>query len=106
MPYWWRVTTQIWVVLLVEANFPPGTTNQKHYPGPGSDVSSALVSKMSFRGETSGGVTNYRPFSQATRGFAARGSSFVGPQAIPKHPAIREEETPGTQGNRISRLSV
>ena len=30
----------------------------------------------------------------------------VGPQAIPKHPAIREEETPGTQGNRISRLSV
>ena len=30
----------------------------------------------------------------------------VGPQAIPKHPARREEKTRGTQGNRSCRLSV
>ena len=35
IPYWWRVTYQIWVLLLiVKANFPRGTTNQKHYPDP------------------------------------------------------------------------
>jgi len=36
IPYWWRANTQIWVV--VEANFPCGTTNQKSYLG--SDTSS------------------------------------------------------------------
>ena len=36
LPYWWRVTTQIWVV---EANFPHGTTNQKHNPDLGADAS-------------------------------------------------------------------
>ena len=42
-PYWWSVTTQIWVVLLIGWNkFPtiPGTTNQKHYLDLGSDASS------------------------------------------------------------------
>ena len=35
IPYWWRVTYQIWVLLLiVKADFPRGTTNQKHYPDP------------------------------------------------------------------------
>ena len=44
IPYWWCVTTQIWVVLLiglhideevtfsVESNFPHDMINQKHYP--------------------------------------------------------------------------
>ena len=41
IPHWWRVTTQIWVVLLTGwSRFPWGTTNQKHYPDPGSDPSS------------------------------------------------------------------
>ena len=37
IPYWWRVTTQICVVLLIgwTTNFPRGTTNQKHYPKSG-----------------------------------------------------------------------
>ena len=45
---------------LAEANFPRGTTNQKHYPDLGSTRHqygiSALVSQTSFRRETSGGV--------------------------------------------------
>ena len=43
IPYWWDITTQIWVVLqfwLAEANFPRGTTDQKHYPDLCSDTSS------------------------------------------------------------------
>ena len=39
IPFWWQVTTQIWVVLLI-ANFSRGTTNQKYYPDMGSDTSS------------------------------------------------------------------
>ena len=35
-PYWWRVTTQIWVVLLIGWKF--ASSNQKHYPDPGSDA--------------------------------------------------------------------
>ena len=43
IPYWWHVTTEIWVVLLIgratySREFAP--TNQKHYPDLGSDVSS------------------------------------------------------------------
>ena len=35
IPYWWRVTYQIWeLLLIVKANFPRGMTNQKHYPDP------------------------------------------------------------------------
>ena len=34
---------------LVEANFPHGMTNQKHYPGLGSDGIPALVSQAAFR---------------------------------------------------------
>ena len=41
IPYWWHVTSQIWVVLLIGwINFSRGTTNQKHYPDLGSDASS------------------------------------------------------------------
>ena len=38
-PYWWCVTTQLWVVLLiVKANFQPCSHN--HCPGQGGDTSS------------------------------------------------------------------
>ena len=68
--YWWRVTTKIWFVLLVEENFSPDTTNQKRYPDLGSDTSSVwnlcgrCLGKWSFRGETSRGVTKCRLFSK------------------------------------------
>ena len=43
IPYWWRVITQIWLVLLIGWNkyFPRSTTNEKHYPDLGSDASPA-----------------------------------------------------------------
>ena len=35
IPFWWRVTTQIWVVLLFGwSNFPHGMANQKCHPEP------------------------------------------------------------------------
>ena len=41
IPYWWRVTTQIWVVLLIARDaWEFDLTNQKHYPDLGSDESS------------------------------------------------------------------
>ena len=38
--YWWRDTTQIWVVLLIGWKF--ASTNQKHYPDLGSVTSQVL----------------------------------------------------------------
>ena len=49
IPYWWRVTTQIWVI------------TRRHYR------ICALVSQTSFRGEISGSVAKRRLISQATR---------------------------------------
>ena len=40
IPYWWRITTYIWVVLLIGWKF--ASTNHKHYPDLGSDVLSFL----------------------------------------------------------------
>ena len=43
IPYWWRVTTQIWVVPLIGwSEFSTCTTNQRHYTYPdlGGDASS------------------------------------------------------------------
>ena len=41
IPYWWRVTTQIWVVLLIgRAAWEFASINQKHYPDLGIDSSS------------------------------------------------------------------
>ena len=49
IPYWWRVTTQIWVVLLIGwCKFPRGRTNRKHSPDLGSDTSSVWNFCMSF----------------------------------------------------------
>ena len=52
---------------MVEANFTSGMTNQKHYPDLASDTYgiSVLVSQITFRGETVGGISKYRLFSQA-----------------------------------------
>ena len=44
IPYWWRVTTQIWVVLLIGWNkFPTRATNQKLYSDLASDASSVWI---------------------------------------------------------------
>ena len=41
IPYWWRVTSQIWVELLIgRARRKFISTNQKHYPDLGSNASS------------------------------------------------------------------
>ena len=74
IPYRWRVTTQIWVVLLIGWNKFPTRRDQselrsttqiwvvtRHQYG-----ISALVSQMSFVGQTSGSVAKCRLFSQAT----------------------------------------
>ena len=56
---------------LAEANFPRGTTNQKHYLdlGTGSDASTiwnfCTRFSTSFRGETSGDIAKRQLFSQA-----------------------------------------
>ena len=54
---------------LVESNFPHSTTNQKHYPDLGSDVSSVwnfcACSQTSFGGETRGRIAKCQLFSQA-----------------------------------------
>ena len=53
--YWWWITIQTWVVLLIRSKF---STNQKHCSGLNSDTSSVpnFCSCSSFRVETSGGV--------------------------------------------------
>ena len=72
IPYWWRVTTQIWVVLLIgwtqishAARSIRSTTQiwvvTRHQYG-----ISALVPQTSFGGVTSGSVAKCRLFSQAT----------------------------------------
>ena len=70
--YWWRVTKQIWIVLLIGwSQFP--TRHDQSEALPRSWVVtchqygiSALVSQTSFAGETSGSVAKCRLFSQAT----------------------------------------
>ena len=74
IPHWGRVTTQIWVVLLIGwSKFP---TRQTHGRSKGLPTSgwvtrhqcriSALVSQTSFRPETTGGVTKCRLFCLVT----------------------------------------
>ena len=73
-PYWWHITTQILVVLLIGWNkFSLDTTNQRHYPLPDADLMmchqygiSVVISQTSFRRETSGDILKCRPFSQGT----------------------------------------
>ena len=72
MPYWWRVTTQNWVVLLIGwSKFPPGSANQKHYTQICVVTSrqygiSTIVPHRTFRGEISGGDAKCRLFSLAS----------------------------------------
>ena len=51
IPYWWRVTTQIWVVIVPRGKF--DSTHQKQYPDLGSDASSVWLFESNFpRGTT------------------------------------------------------
>ena len=73
IPYRWRVITQIWVVLLI------GLKQISHVARPIRSITqiwvvphlqyeiSALVFQPSFRKGTSGGITKWRLFFQATR---------------------------------------
>ena len=69
IPYWWRVTTLTWAVLLIiSGKFT--STSHKHYSDLGSDTSSvknltALAPQMSFCHETICGIAKYRLFLQA-----------------------------------------
>ena len=61
IPYWWQVTTRgasDWLKRIFHA---APTTNQKHHPDLGSDMSS-VVPETSFREETSDGVVKCRLF--------------------------------------------
>ena len=63
IPYWWRVTTQISVVLLIGwIKFPTLHDQTRHRYG-----ISALVSQTSFGGETSDSVAKCRLFSLASQ---------------------------------------
>ena len=74
IPYWWRVTTQFWLVV-PWVKF--ASTNQKHYPDLVSDAYgvSTLVSQTTFREETSDDVARGRLFSQAKELFLLTKSS-------------------------------
>ena len=67
IPYWWRVTSPIWVVLLIGWKF--ASTNHKHCVDLNDHqygISPPLVSQTSFRCETVAGVAKCRQFSKAT----------------------------------------
>ena len=67
IPYWWRVTAQILVVLLIGWKKIP--TNQKHYQGLDSErhrFETALVTQTSFCEGSSGDLVKHWLFSQAT----------------------------------------
>ena len=68
IPYWWLVTTQIRVVVVIGLS--KFSTNQKHHPDLGSDASSvwnccARFSDVISRRNQRGGVPKYQLFSQA-----------------------------------------
>ena len=63
IPYWWRVTTHIWVVLLID--WRKFSANQKHYPDLGRTVASSkwnFCTRLSdiISRETRGGVAKCR----------------------------------------------
>ena len=70
IPYWWRVTAQVWLVLLI--GWSKFSDNQTQNPDMGKTwvVShhqygiSAIIFQASFHGDTSGGVARCRLFSQ------------------------------------------
>ena len=70
IPYWWRVTTQIWALLLIGCATCEICFNQSgalpHWVVTHQYGISVLVSQTSFHGETVGGVAKCHLFSQAT----------------------------------------
>ena len=81
IPYWWSVTTHIWVVLLIGCAARE-ICNQKHYPDLDSDVSSewnfcARSSDVISQGNSSV-VAKYRLFSWAGSVLASHTGVFRG----------------------------
>ena len=75
IPYWWRVTIHIWVVLLI-GHGKCALTVQKHYSDLGSGTSSvrtfyARFSETSFRVKT-GGIAKYGLFSWFQKWFGLK----------------------------------
>ena len=110
-----RVTTQIWVALLIgrsRGNF--ASTNQKHYPDLGSDASSvwsfALTSQTAFSGENCGGVAKRRLFSQPRRRWDCKKQNkletlFEYLKSVMREPTENTEQL-WTMGARTKRFSV
>ena len=71
IPYWWCVATKIWVVpfwlVVLPGKF--SSTNQKHYPDLGIDVSSVWNICSHSIDVTSGGIMKCQLFSQAGAQF-------------------------------------
>ena len=80
IPYWWRVTTRIWVVLLIGLKQSFSQSESLPWSGLRHQYGiSSLVSQMSFRGETSGGVAKCRLFSQVKMKTAQQLSLKISP---------------------------
>jgi len=104
IPYWWWVTIQVWVVLLIGWKF--ASSNQKHYSDLGSDTSismDAVISQMLFRGETSCGIAKCQLFSQAV--IRSRTASLLMSLNIPKMGWSQEEGQFFWQSTTVDPLS-
>ena len=78
IPYWWRVSTQIWVVkpLIESTTRQICLTNQTHDPDPGSDTSSVwnFYARLS---DVIIGVANVGCFLRLGKGFLAKRTTSV-----------------------------
>ena len=78
IPYWWRVTTQIWVVkpLIESTTRQICLTNQTHDPDPGSDTSSVwnFCTRLS---DVTIGVANVSCFLRLSKGFLAKRTTSI-----------------------------
>ena len=82
IPYWWRDTTQIWVVLLIGCSKIPSHHDQSEaLPRSGVVTRHQFGILRTFREETSGRVAKYRLFSQAT----LKNTKFVFGAPLKKH---------------------
>ena len=75
IPYWWQMTTQIWVLLLI--GWSKISNQSEALPRSGQPGISALVSQNSFRVENTGGFAKYifTVFSDKEKPFLRRYSS-------------------------------
>jgi len=102
IPYWWCVTTQIWIVLPVGCS--KFSANQKHFPYLGRDASwewnlwSVLLAP--FCGKTSGDFENCLPFSQLYERQMWKKMSLTYMQVCP-HSELRMHETFNSSCTRL-----